>query len=156
MIYFDMDGTLATWNWVGPDVWTKPGYFENLAPYKNVCDAVRILLNRGIEVGILSAVLDDLRTEEKNNWLDKNLPEVKNRVFIPYGKSKNAFLNSSSDVLIDDYSANLHEWGGIGIKCKNGLNGTKGTWKGFVISKEQDPEFIADTIQAISNFKKTA
>lgn len=46
---------------------------------------------------------------------------------------------TSKDYLIDDYTKNLLEWkamGGVGVKYLNGINHTKGTWKGLCIDEK--------------------
>ena len=47
-----------------------------------------------------------------------------------------------SFVLLDDYSINLHEWergNGRGIKLRNGVNGTTGTWVGHEVTRFEVP-----------------
>lgn len=50
-----------------------------------------------------------------------------------------------TDILLDDYSRNLHEWAACnahGIKVYNGINGTHGTWDGEYISSSMSPDAI--------------
>ena len=152
MIFIDMDGTLTKWEWAGPDVWMKPGYFEKRPPQQNVIDAVEKLVKDGYDVKILSSVIGDAQIKEKNIWLDKYLPciDKADRYYVPYDFCKSEYIGClPDDVLLDDYSENLHSWAGIAIKCRNNLNGTKGTWTGYSVSCSQDGKSIANTIKGI-------
>ena len=56
------------------------------------------------------------------------------------------------NVLLDDYSRNLHEWkaeGNIGCKFYNGINGTHGTWNGYSVSSWMTAEQITAVITDI-------
>lgn len=87
------------------------------------------------------------------------LPEVDaaHRIFVPCGESKAAtaarrLKHSHIDktfFLLDDYSVNLHDWkekNGSGIKLRNGINGSTGTWKGASVSRFNTPETLAKLI----------
>lgn len=160
-IYVDMDGVLATWN---PDKSLEevamPGYYRDLPPMEEVVNAVKnIVASNNYDVFILSSVLHNKAIEDKNFWLDTYLPEIslENRIFVPYGEVKSDHIphpHRNSDILIDDFSKNLREWHGIGIKLLNGINGTKGTWKGYVVNGRSNAEVITNTIAGISVFTK--
>ncbi len=159
-INVDMDGTLTEFEYVMPEIWMSKGYFRRRPPQNSVIKAVKLLLKLGFDVKILSAVVDDdlgpERIREKNEWLDEYLPEIskENRVFVPYGCNKSEYIDvHEDDILLDDYSKNLHSWKGIGIKVKNGLNGTKGSWKGYEVSTRQTPAAIANTIASIASYR---
>lgn len=159
-LYVDIDGTIAEWRKTAAfeDLFEE-GYFFTLRPYKPVLDAIKIIISQrpGITVCTLSAYLDESKyaLKEKNQWLDKHLPEVTRdrRYFVPCGQSKpravsNGLLNANN-FLLDDYSVNLHEWteaGGTGIKLLNGINATKGTWKGLAVSRNLPAIQIAGQI----------
>ena len=166
-IFVDMDGVLAEFKQVDTmESLYEKGYFAELKPIEPVVTAIRELTRtKKAAVYILSAYLSDSNyaLSEKNEWLDKNLPEIRSsaRLFVPCGMSKvewledNGYVIDKSDVLLDDYSHNLHEWQkyGTGIKLLNGINGTKGTWKGRCISIED--EDLQDTLLfGISGVKK--
>lgn len=156
-IYIDMDGTLATWQWVGPDTFTKPGYYSSLPMNESMVEAAKELMKEGCNVCILSAVLQDNHSKnDKDEWLDKYLPEIpkENRFYVPYGSSKNELINhGDNDVLIDDYNDNLDEWEGIPIKFCNGINNGSGEWKGYTITHTSSGEVIAKTIMALAKTK---
>ena len=142
-VFFDMDGTLAEWKSVSAlEELYKPGYFERLKPQNNVVAAAKKLCkehNDAVEVYVLSAALEDHPTAiaEKNRWLDRELPEIDcdHRVFTYCSEPKSEAVPcgiKATDILVDDYSLNLRDWAkkAVGIKVYNGVNGTKGTWKG--------------------------
>jgi len=143
-IFIDMDGTLAKWNNVALDTLYKQYYYKNLEPNINLLSNVKKLIERGQDVFILSSFLNDSKyaLEEKNQWLDLYLPEIKKekRIFVKYGDNKSDYIPNGinhNDYLIDDYTKNLLEWdiaGGTGIKYLNGINHTNKTWKGLLLN----------------------
>ena len=146
-VFFDMDGVLAEWNTSASiEEVASPGYFRNRVPMVQMLDAAKRLIESGeVEVYILSAVyLNVYSNLDKYKWLKSYLPEVNddNIIFVPYGEPKVNYIDSptTEDVLVDDYTKNLYEWPGIGVKCINGINNTKGTWmcqnKPFVVANE--------------------
>lgn len=153
-IFIDMDGTLCEWRYACIEEVAAKGYFLSLAPQQKVVDAVRKIIKTGkYEVAVLSSVFnDDHSIQEKNAWLDEYLPEIKTRIYVPYGEKKKDYISCpvKSDVLLDDFSKNLHEWHGIGIKVLNGINGTKGTWKGFLVNGLADEDVISKTLIGIT------
>ena len=160
-IFVDMDGVLAKFNNMisSPEELYEQGYFLNLEPQQRVVDAVKELIGRGnVEVFIMSAVLADSKYAlgEKNEWVDKFLPEIDDthRIFPPCGDNKLHYIPKgvrATDVLLDDYTKNLKEWEppAIGVKLLNDINSTKGTWKGNKISFNRPPEEIADLIEKV-------
>lgn len=145
-LFIDMDGTLAEFHPVDTmETLYEQGYFAQLAPHENVVNGIKTFMkgNPDEEVFILSSVLTDspYAQTEKNEWLDRYLPEIGmgNRIFVPCGSAKNEFVPGGvreNDVLLDDYSKNLHEWPGQALKLMNGINGTKGSFQGEKISAE--------------------
>lgn len=137
VIYFDMDGVLANWNWEKseehPDGVTMeevftPGYFRNLKPIKEYVDLITVLHSKGVDVRILSKACHSA-IKEKWDWIQEYLPfmEKEHVYFVPLGEAKSDFIPSMSnyDILIDDYNPNLYEWSGIPIKAiteKNTIN----------------------------------
>ena len=159
-LFLDMDGTLAEWRAAAQfeDLYQKD-YFFSLAPHQEVVDAVKLLQEQmpELELFVLSAVLPDSEyaIPEKNAWLDKYCPFIaqKNRVFVHNGKSKRDSVPNGAgalDFLLDDYTKNLNEWGpSPAIKLLNGVNGTKGTWKGAAASRFSAADELANAIRSI-------
>lgn len=136
----------------------KPGWFSSLKSYQNVVDAVRLISEQGgVEVFTLSAVLPDspYAVEEKNLWLDHHAPfiDAAHRLFTSNGAEKFKAVPGGikqADLLLDDYSVNLSAWVSAmpghtkAVKLLNGINGTKGTWRGPVVSRFAPPSQIQD------------
>lgn len=160
-IFLDMDGVLTKWEHSSIEQVASRGYFIHRQPQKNVIDAVTILSkNKDINLYILSSVfMDDHSINEKVEWNRIHVPviPIERQIFVPYGMSKEAGLDmiggiKKDDVLLDDFSENLHKWGGVGIKLYNGINGTKGTWTGYSVHASMKPEFLARQIAAIAMY----
>lgn len=151
----------------------EENYFRDLPPYQTVVDAVRILCNAHPELDIyaLSAFMPEnpAAVGEKYGWLDVYVPEIDaaHRIFVPCGESKAAAAANrlkmpcidKSFVLLDDYSVNLHDWkekGGSGIKLRNGINGSIGTWKGPSVSRFNTPETLATLICRAAKIRANA
>lgn len=165
-LFVDMDGTIAKWNNVAFEDLYQEGYYKNLEPDSAILDEVKILIELNIDVYILSAYLPDIyddntgelikksyALQDKQEWIEKYLPEINkdNVIFVPYGTNKAEYLKENyspvyeDDYLLDDYTNNLNEWegyGGTGIKYRNGINGTKGTWKGLSV-EHTEPNLFA-------------
>lgn len=152
-LFIDMDGTLAEWQEGTPfEIVCENGYAANLPVNGNMVDATKSLVKlchkKGVEVFILSAVLDLSHSiPDKDKWLDNVLPGVfdtEHRLYVPYGMNKAEFVMQKLDAnknsaflsqcyLLDDYSKNIREWtevGGKAIKVFNGVNGRSGTFYG--------------------------
>lgn len=138
-IFVDMDGTIVQ---TYPDTcqrYRTPGYFRDLPPYESALDAVRLLIKSGIDVYIISTVYTMNAFPEKDAWLDRHLPELpmRKRIYVPENTPKATYVPGGvhkDDILFDDYTYNLLEWPGIGIKAANGINGNKGQWRGPCVS----------------------
>ena len=142
--YIDMDGTLAIWDVTSTKEETRqPGYFleREMDPY--VAAIINKLIDDGEDVSILTAVYGRMAAKEKREWLDRHGFKNVKMVAVPCGVPKQSAIHEdgeSTNVLFDDYSFNLHAWQNpaenrIGIKYRNGINGTNGSWKGFAIDK---------------------
>ena len=160
-IFVDMDGTLARFhdeNLYLERMFEK-GFFRDLKPFENAVAAIEKLANDSTaEIYILSATLNSCSLDEKNQWLDKYLPNVDNEHRILMESSagfkslcvpgnymykddngKYHIKISENDILIDDYNKNLEGWerdGGTAIKAKNNINhkGLHGElWKGEIV-----------------------
>lgn len=157
-LFVDMDGTVAKFTPVDTlEILYEPGYFLNLDPIPNTVKAIRLLQAQAadIEVFILSSYLSDSQyaLKEKSEWLNKYLPETdfEHRIFCPCGTCKKEVVPGgirATDHLLDDYTCNLAEWEppAIGIKLLNGINHSKGSWKGSRISVENSPYLIVRKI----------
>ncbi|MEG1993587.1 MAG: 3'-5' exonuclease, partial [Oscillospiraceae bacterium] len=93
---------------------------------------------------------------EKNNWLDKYLPQIdsSHRIFPFCGDRKSDYVGklTQSDILIDDYTVNLLDWqnnGGTGIKLLNAINNSKGTWQGIKISEQFAEKELMENLNKI-------
>lgn len=160
-LFVDMDGTLAVFTPVDElETLYEKGYFGNLEPHENVVSAVREIIENHpeIEVHVLSAYLTDSKyaLQEKNEWLDKYLPEIDqaHRVFVPCGSDKKEGIEGGvrpDDFLLDDYTHNLNDWQppARGIKLLNAINHTRGSWEHDRIRYDRDPSALADGIVAI-------
>lgn len=157
-LFVDMDGVLAVFRPVDQlEKLYERNYFLELPPQEEVLRAVKELIRKGdYEVYILSAVLSDSKhaLEEKNMWLDLYLPEVpvERRLFPPCGTDKRQAIEGGvkpTDVLMDDYTKNLLQWDppGSGLKLLNGINHTRGTWKGVSVSLEHIVEELSIKVQ---------
>lgn len=157
-IFFDMDGVLAKWQWVGPDTLALPGYFKGLTPDESAIGAAKILsVSISTEMYVLSAVMNDVAKAEKGEWLDKYVPFIpkQNRVFVPYGTDKSNIISKKETdlcVLVDDFNQNLFQWRGLPIKYMNGVNGSSGKWDGFTVSHDSKPAIIATSILAFAGW----
>lgn len=158
-IFVDMDGVLAEWRKAASfkDLF-EPNYFRSLKPQDWVVNGIKELLKKSnthnFEVYILSSVLTDTEAiKEKNAWLDEYLYIAQDhRIYVPNGDDKAKYVPNGilpTDLLLDDYSVNLHRWGdagGIGVKLLNGHNWTNGTWRGDVIPQNVDTEMFVELI----------
>lgn len=160
-LLIDMDGTLAKFTPVDTlETLYEEGYFRNLEPLQNVVDAVKEIIRNHPEkqVYVMSAVLSDSRyaIQEKNEWLDRYLPEIdqEHRIFPPCGENKLDYVPGGirpTDYLLDDYTYNLMLWEppAKGIKLLNGINHTRGTWNGNMLRFDKQPEELAGNIMEI-------
>ena len=76
-------------------------YFKNLEPQQRVVDAVKDLIrNDKVDIYIMSTILPDSKyaLNEKNEWLDKFLPEITEdkRIFPPCGDNKVDYVPGGS------------------------------------------------------------
>lgn len=158
-IFVDMDGTLNEFNKEASlEEVSSAGYFRNRPPFFNMVNAIKRLNKIGNnDIYILSSVfVDEHSIEDKNTWLDKYLPDIDrdHRIYVPYGYSKSKYIenlgiSSRKSILIDDFTKNLNDWPGIGIKYLNGINNTKKTWEGFVVNGKAKEDIIYKTLAGI-------
>ena len=159
-LFIDMDGTLAEYRtFESMEQYFQNGYFSSLKPLQHVVDAIKEFHknNPNVEIYILSACpADSNAPAEKDEWLDKYLPEVKkeNRIYTIIGQNKRDFIPGGinrNDFLFDDYPHNLHDWckEGSGIKCFNGLNANSEKWQGSCVSYKNTASHIAKALADI-------
>ena len=154
--YFDMDGCLAEFRKGVPIEETfKPGYFFGLAPERRLVNTVIAMAHDGYDVRILSSVYETgTAAADKHAWLKKHGLGHIPAVFVPYGKDKNDYVaDSKFPVLVDDYTYNLDKWtraGHLGFKYYNGINGTKGTWKGYSVDRRMSMPEIMTALIAVA------
>ncbi len=156
-VFFDMDGVLAEYKYVPLNEMMKQGYFRDLAPQAEAVEAIKKLAeDPGLEVYTLSAVIREnpYALEEKKNWLKEQLGDTMNNVrpIFPFcGTSKRDAVPGGikpTDILIDDYNANLRDWAtqAVSIKFLNGVNNRHGSWKGRTAGGSAGS--IADSVYA--------
>lgn len=175
-LYWDLDGVCAKWNTKASIEDTyMPGYFANRAYQWNVIWAMYQIAHEHpeIEVNILSHYyMNGCALADKQTWCNymDNVCTVSypnaniGRIFVPYGLSKYLFINQKENtvnILIDDYTKNLLEWNNAGreasnieanaqfagIKFLNGINHTRRTWVGAMISHTDTTEEIIKKIE---------
>lgn len=163
-LFVNMDGTIATWDTelTSSEVLYQKGYFNKRPIMKNMIEAVKLLSDeKEIELYILTSIFSDsiYTVEEKHEWLDQYLPHIpkENRLFAICGESKRASVPFKVDnkcYLLDDYTKNLSDWSleGKGIKVLNGINHTKGSWKGPFVHHSENPLLIASKIKDIIEY----
>jgi len=166
-LYIDIDGTLARFHDADKmfieAMWT-PGFYVGLKPFENAVEGVKQFIKEHpeVDVYILSAVLDTdppFIVDEKNEWLDKYLPEITSdhRIFTHAGESKTDYIGKINEnvYLLDDYNKNLIEFedaGAHAIKFHNDVNmrglgaygGEAGPiWNGDIAHYDVSPEVFA-------------
>ena len=170
-LYIDIDGTLARFHDVDKhfiEAMWQEGFYRDLKPFENMVEGAALFtrLHPEIDVYILSAVLETdppFAEKEKNEWLQKYLPEVDqdHRIFTKAGHDKTEYIQdlSQNDYLLDDYNRNLREFEAAGanaIKFKNDINhrgegaygGEKGAlWTGKMVSYDSPPETICSQLE---------
>lgn len=154
-LFVDLDGTAAKWISESSieDLYQK-GYFLNLPAQDAIVNAIRKIVREGkYEVYILSCYLSDslYARAEKERWVREHLPEITydHCIFVPFGEQKSGFVPGGTrrtDVLLDDYTKNLQEWEGTGLKCLNGINHTRKTWSGRSVSTAWTEEQVKNVI----------
>lgn len=152
-VFFDMDGTLNVWErGESFENVCAPGYMRDRIPLGSIVQLSNLLQDAGVSVWIASSVLPYAHSvSDKDYWIEKHCPWIPkaHRIYIPYGENKSKELAKyvqPGDIIIDDYTKNLEDLqsinGLICIKCVNGVNDTKHTWKGERISAFADPQLL--------------
>ncbi len=155
--FIDMDGVTAKFEPASIEEMTSEGFFRSRKPVDSVIRMVAMLQEQpDIEVYVLSSYLLPVSKKEKIEWNreNTNIPR-ENQIYVPYGTDKSEFLDElvgmkKDDVLLDDFTPNLKTWDGVAVKLYNGINGTHGTWTGYSIHSNMDPELMFNQINSIS------
>ena len=164
-IFIDMDGTIAKFHpEKSLEEVASAGYFKRVEPISQVINGIKALFTLPeIEIYVLSSVFnDDHSISDKNEWLDTYFPVPRDhRLFVPYGTSKSQWLKeimgiNPKDVLVDDFTKNLRQWHGIGVKILNGINHTHASWRGYVLDGRMEAPYIAKTLLGIIRLEDAA
>lgn len=145
---FDLDGTVFKWQ-SGEDYWA-PHYFRNLPSDELMVKVVNRLLKAGENVVFGTAVLNEEAAFDKREALNElgfaNVPMIA----VKNGYTKDSILKTvEKRILIDDYTKNLINFSGIGVKYCNGINDTNKTWNGLRISTDMSAEEIYNLLRKI-------
>lgn len=146
ILYVDMDGVLAKWEGASFQEVSSKGFFLSRKPERHLIEAIRYMVAEDVDVHILSSVLDnEYALVEKKLWLRCWLPWMPecNCHFIPYGSVKMPVNSEKKGYLLDDYTRNLVQWDGVGIKFCTDCNDSRGSWDGHRI-------YAADTASEIA------
>ena len=171
MIYFDMDGVLASYD-INGYIGEKPPfaqvgghYFSTLSAdpvamgmfrtlYKEIPGSVMVLTSVSFQ--------RELRTEQtfdKIHWLLDQFPDFDfGAHFLSTSTEKRNIISNirgmslnRRDILIDDWNANLYAWttnGGTAIKYLNGINSKK-SWPGEFLESGAGLENCLEKFRAI-------
>lgn len=114
--YCDMDGVLA-------DFLAEPqavarfenekGFFANLKPIKANIEIIRVLVENGASVRILSASPNEQADHDKKIWLKNHMPfiKVRNIILMRNGQNKADYTKTKGcNLLFDDYGKNCEQW----------------------------------------------
>ena len=160
-VYFDIDGTIAEFDKTASiEKVASPGYFRSVVAMKKVIEMINLLSQRDdVEVYTSSSVFqDDHSIADKTYWLSKWVKDIppERQIYCPYGSPKSSIIQNKkdSDILIDDFTDNLLEWHGVGVKMYNGINGTKGRWNGFSLHANMSPALMLAQLNGIISYAK--
>lgn len=150
-IFLDLDGTLARFNVRNAlkRFDNEIGFFANLLAYKGI-EVVNELATTN-QIYIISASPNEQADKDKQLWLDKYLPNVRqeNITLCRLGQNKAEIIQNKYNItineqcyLLDDYTKNLNEWesfGGIGIKRLTQVSdNSRKLWKGLELKHLQE------------------
>lgn len=137
-VYVDMDGTIA-------DTYSVEGWEDMIKEHDetlflkaepaNKVEVLDLLDRLGSKAVALTMLPESSICHEKDKqdyylkvknakttWLKEHFPMIEEIKFVGYGESKSSYCQSKWDVLIDDSTSQLSEWGGIAIKTNWALS----------------------------------
>lgn len=131
-----IQGTKVDWEIVhkaGSDFWANLDWCEGGQKFYKWL--VKFCKEQNIDLCILSAINYDAGMQGKQDWLDKNCPEIprQNRYFSTFGKEKVKYANKTS-LLIDDFGKNIERFimaGGQGIVYTDPTDAMNKVLEGF-------------------------
>lgn len=152
-IFFDMDGVLCEYSYD----YLNPRIYETLKPMLNRILLLNTLIDNGYSVFVLSSLphcSDDIHSyvKAKEDYFNRYVPKLsRDKQLYVHREDKVDFVQSiesidtanSLNILIDDYSTNLHRWdngnykySGIfhSVKNLNGINGNSGFYRKWMDS----------------------
>lgn len=113
------------------------GFFKRFKPIYRAPSAIRNLIKKGYDVGIISQpMINEHCIAEKNYTLEKYFPEI-DITKVTYTFEKH-LLAGPGRILVDDHVEHLEKWekmGGIAICFTRGYNKN---WKGLRIKKHSE------------------
>ena len=124
-VYLDMDGTIADLynekNWLEDLIAERTTPFENAKPITTESVLLNLFPQSRYEIKILSMTPKNATKEycdrvekAKDEWLDKYFPNIKTRIYKPYGDNKN-LKNSNDAILIDDNKTIRENYKGLAL-----------------------------------------
>jgi hypothetical protein len=156
VIYSDFDGCPSIFNKDATlEELVTPEYYRRTKPDMSYITMLRILIQKGYDVKILSKVLSQDIATAKAAFLKDYGIDVP-FISVPYDEDKARYVNNQDiNILIDDFTRGLKDWeqfgnNYVGIKYYNGINGTKGTWSGYSIDGRMSAKKMANTIIALA------
>lgn len=157
-VFIDYDGVIAYFlKEKSLEEVAQKGYTLTVPLVESFCTALEKLMEdeglSGYDFRLLSAVLNEDAKNDKITMLTRRFGEkfAKKAAFVQYGMSKAPFAEGGN-ILLDDFSKNLHEWesfGGVGIKVYNGINGNNGTWRGYSVHSTATNNVIYNTLKGV-------
>lgn len=124
-VYLDMDGTIADLygqkNWLKDLIAEKTEPFENAKPMTTEKVLLELFPQNRYEIKILSMTPKKATSEycrrvekAKTEWLNKYFPNIKTKIYLPYGDNKN-LKNSKNAILIDDNQTIRENYKGLAL-----------------------------------------
>lgn len=124
-VYLDMDGTIADLygqkDWLTDLIAEKVEPFENAKPMTTETVLLELFPQNRYEIKILSMTPKKATSEycrrvekAKTEWLNKYFPNIKTKIYLPYGDNKN-LKNSKNAILIDDNRTIRENYKGLAL-----------------------------------------
>ncbi len=158
IIWSDFDGCPSKFNKAATmEQLVTPIYYLESVPDMSYITMLKILLNAGYDVRMLTKVLSKDIAEAKRQFMLRYGVDIP-LVAVPYDEDKASYIEQEDamNILIDDFTPGLRDWekygdNFIGIKYFNGINGTKGTWNGYSINSRMTAKKMAYTVMALAD-----